>query len=71
MYREALAAFRQALADNRNDHQAAFAAGVACEVLGRYDDALRYYRQACSARNSRRYLAARDRMNRYGSRIRD
>ncbi|MCH7592307.1 MAG: tetratricopeptide repeat protein [Planctomycetes bacterium] len=71
MYREALGSFRRALADNRSDHQAAFAAGIASEALGRYDDALRYYREACAARNSRKYLAARDRMKRYGSRIRD
>ena len=71
MFIEALAGFRSALEDNRNDHQSAFAAGVASEALGRYDEALHYYREACTVRNSPKYLAARDRMKKYGSRIRN
>ncbi len=70
MFDEALWAFKSALADNGDDHEAAFGAGVACEASGRYEDALRYYRRACAMRNSRKYLEARDRMNAYGSRIR-
>ena len=70
MYEEALTHLRRAVAADRDDHRAAFAAGMASEASGKYDDALRYYRQACAGRNSRTYTEARNRMKRYGSRIR-
>lgn len=49
----ALAAFERALADNPDDDRSCFGAGVACENLGRLDDARRYYRDAVMACDDR------------------
>ena len=70
MYDEALSRFRDALAARPNDHRAAFGAGVACEASGRYDQALHYYRMACTGALSPTYREALDRMKTYGHRIR-
>ncbi|MEK7757929.1 MAG: tetratricopeptide repeat protein, partial [Planctomycetota bacterium] len=69
-FREAISAFKSAVADDSNDHRAAYGAGVACEATGQYDAALRYYKQACAGEDNRAYADARDRMKSYGTRIR-
>ncbi|RME37301.1 MAG: tetratricopeptide repeat protein [Planctomycetota bacterium] len=70
LYEEALSQFKLAIAENDRDHRALFGAGVACEVLGRYDEAYRYYRRACVEQEAPRYVEARDRMKLYAHRIR-
>ncbi|UCF34082.1 MAG: tetratricopeptide repeat protein [Phycisphaerales bacterium] len=70
MYDTALANFKNALAEDSDDHQAAFGAGLACEAMGRYDEALRYYKQACVGAADPQYAEARDRLTEYGSRVR-
>lgn len=69
-YLGAVTAFKQAMAESPNDHQAAYGAGVASEALGRYDVALKYYQQACAGQDNRVYSDARDRMKAYSHRIR-
>jgi len=63
MPEEALKHLRLALADDPNDHRAAFAAGVACEMSRRYQEALDYYRQACLLDNREEYLEAKRRVS--------
>lgn len=67
-YEEALSFFQVALSEKPNDHHAAYGAGVACEATGKYDEALRYYKQACALRNNLEYAGARDRVKVYGPR---
>lgn len=43
---DALHYFELALQESPEDHRALFAAGVACETLGRFEAAQRYYKQA-------------------------
>ncbi len=62
MIEEALGQFKMALAEDPNDHKAAFGAGVACEMSGKYADALRYYKQACVLENEEDYIEAKNRM---------
>ncbi len=69
-YLEALTAFKAALAENGNDHQSAYGAGVASEAMGRYDAALNYYKQACAGADNRVYAEARDRVKAFGHRAR-
>ncbi len=69
-YREAISAFQAAMADNPDDHRAAYGAGVACEATGQFEAGLKYYNKACAGENNRTYADARDRMKTYGSRIR-
>ena len=47
-YETALASFKQALAEDPDDHRSLFGAGVAAEKLKKYDEALKYYKQAQS-----------------------
>jgi len=54
----ALDAFRRAINANSQDHQALYGAGVACEKLGRYDDALRYFEKAVGLNGSSTYTDA-------------
>jgi len=68
MYDDALASFKAALAENSNDHQSAFGAGVAAEAAGQYQEALRFYQQACAGQDNPDYAEARDRMKEFGSR---
>lgn len=70
-YTDALSAFKAAIAENGNDHQAAYGAGVASEAMGRYDAALNYYKQACAGQDNRAYADARDRVKTFGSRARN
>lgn len=69
-YREAISAFQAAMAEDSNDHRAAYGAGVACEATGQFEAGLKYYNKACAGENNRTYTDARDRMKTYGSRIR-
>lgn len=61
-YERALAAFKAALAEDPNDHRAAFGAGAACEALRRHDEAQQYYRQAYSIVEDSYYRDSRDRL---------
>ncbi|HNQ21886.1 MAG TPA: hypothetical protein PKK06_02215 [Phycisphaerae bacterium] len=70
LWDEALASFRLALSENPNDHHAAYGAGLACEASGRFDEAMRYYRQACAGKDDPEYAQARDRVKAFGSRAR-
>ncbi len=70
MYDAALGMFKVALSASAGDDRAAFGAGVACEAMGRYDDALRYYKQACAESGRVEYRQALDRMKTYSHRIR-
>ena len=69
-YREAISAFQAAIAEDSNDHRAAYGAGVACEATGQFEAGLKYYNKACAGENNRTYADARDRMKTYGSRMR-
>lgn len=70
MYGTALGMFKAALAANPSDDRAAFGAGVTCEAMGRYDEALRFYKRACAERERGKYRLAMERMKAYGHRIR-
>lgn len=67
---EALVRFKAAWVDDPDDHRAAYGAGIAAEAGGRYDEALKFYKRACAARDNRLYSEARDRMKEYGHRVR-
>jgi|GEM_PF-1589026 len=69
-YEGAVYQFDKALVSNPDDHRAAYAAGIACEASGRYEDALDYYRQACIGADLQIYRDARDRMKAHADRIR-
>ena len=47
-YETAMANFKQAAAEDRDDHKSLFGAGVCCEKLEKYDEAIKYYKQARS-----------------------
>lgn len=70
MPEDAIQQFKMAIAQNPDDHRAVFAAGVACEKMGRYDDALNYYKKACILKNEEVYLQAKKRMSENIGRIR-
>jgi tetratricopeptide (TPR) repeat protein len=61
----ALQAFKAALAEDSQDDRAAFGAGVVCEKLGNYEEALKYYRNACVIEDELEYAEARDRVKRF------
>jgi len=68
-YETALASFKQALADQPDDDRAAFCAGVACEKMGQWDDALQYYNQALVSKDEPEYKDARDRVKKFKDRV--
>ena len=70
MPEEALGQFKMALAEDPEDDRAAYAAGITCEMLGRYKDALNYYKKACVLENEPEYMNARKRMSENIDRIR-
>ena len=70
MFEEALSQFRMALQEDPEDHRAAFAAGVCCEAMGNYDQALSYYKQAAMAKDRTAYVLAKKRMSENIERIR-
>lgn len=70
-FADAVSFFKSALAENANDHRAAFGAGVALEASGQYAEALQFYNRAVGLSNNRSYVEARDRMKAYSGRIRN
>jgi len=68
MFEEALANFKLAIAEDADDHEAAFGAGIACEATGRFDEALKYYKLACVGDDNPKYARCRDRVKTYGAR---
>ena len=70
MYEEALCEFKMALSEDPEDDRAAFAAGVCCEAMGDYDQALSFYRRAAMAKNRAEYAQAKKRMAENMDRIR-
>ena len=70
MFEEAMSQFKMALAENPEDHRAAFAAGVCSEALGNFDQALRYYKQASMGKNVAEYVVAKKRIAENKNRIR-
>ncbi len=70
MFEEAMSQFKMALAEDPDDDRAAFAAGVCCEAMGKFDEALRYYKMAAVAKNRLEYLEAKNRMAENKDRIR-
>jgi len=69
MNAEAHAQFRAAIAEDPDDDKAVFAAGVACELLGRHAEALDYYKRACVLKAEPQYLDAKNRLSADISRI--
>ncbi len=47
-YETALLSFENAIAEDNEEHESYFGAGVAAEKLGQLEKALRYYKQACA-----------------------
>lgn len=66
----ALDFFRSAIAQNPEDHRAAFGAGVASEAMGNFDRAMRFYKQSLTGSNDQYYREALDRVKTYGHRVR-
>ena len=63
MYAEALSSFKRALAEDPEDHRTLFAAGVACETLGDFEQALKYYKRACVVDDDEEYQDAKNRVS--------
>ena len=70
MFAEALDSFKQAIAEDPEDHRAYFGAGVACEALGETEEALQFYRRANAVKDKDEYQAAKERLDRDLPRIR-
>ena len=70
MYEEALAQFKASVAANAEDHRALFAAGVTCEKLGKYDEAMKYYKLAVMQKAEPQYAEAKNRLAANMERIR-
>ncbi len=69
-YTGALDAFKGALAEDPEDHRAAFAAGVTSELLKDSDAALGYYRKAVAIKGEPEYADAKNRLANDKDRIR-
>ncbi len=69
-YPEALSCLKAAIAEDPENHNALFAAGVACEAMGQYDEALSYYKKAVRQADKPQYLAAKKRLDANMARIR-
>ncbi len=67
---DAASLFKQALAENPNDHHAAFGAGIASEARGSFNDAVKYYKQACAGADNPEYQEALARAKAFGQRAR-
>ncbi len=67
-YDQAIASFEAAIRENGKDHRAAFGAGLAAEASGKFNEALRFYQQACAGADSSQYMEARDRVKAYAGR---
>jgi hypothetical protein len=70
-YAEALSSLKAAMAEDPEDHRACFAAGVACEAMGRYEDAMSYYKKAVVAADVPEYIEAKKRLDADMERIRE
>ncbi|MCP4247855.1 MAG: tetratricopeptide repeat protein, partial [bacterium] len=70
MVEEALSRFKMAVAEDPDDVRAVYALGVACEMTGRYKEALANYRQACVLAGDPEVIQAQQRMAEYADRIR-
>ncbi len=71
LYGEALEQLKIAMAEDPEDHKAMFAAGVACERMGDYEQALTYYKRALVEKVRDEYLDAKSRLERDLPRIRE
>ncbi len=74
-YETAMQHFQAALAEIPEDHRSVFCMGVAGELMGDWDAALKYYKQACGMRGvdeeeMAKYLAAKNRVTAHKDRIR-
>jgi len=69
-WKEALESFKLAMKENPNDHQAAYGAGIACEAMGNFNQAVSFFRHACAGANNPEYREARDRVKTFGHRAR-
>lgn len=67
---KALQSFKIALRENPKDHHAAYGAGVACEAMGKFNEAVSFYRHACAGADNPEYREARDRVKTFGHRAR-
>ena len=67
---EALTYLEAAIQEDPEDHRAKFAAGVACETLGAYEEALKYYKRACVDEGEVAYIKAKKRLDKDIERIR-
>lgn len=66
-YESSLTNFKQAIAENQDDHKSLFGAGVCCEKLNRLDEARKYYKLAQSLDTDEpKYKAAVERVNKMG-----
>ena len=63
MYEEALSKFKLAISEDSEDDRSLYAAGVTCEALGKYDEALGYYRRAFAADAKDKYGEAKKRLD--------
>ncbi|MFH0983546.1 MAG: tetratricopeptide repeat protein [Planctomycetota bacterium] len=70
MYAEALSEFKAALVAKPEDDRAAFAAGVCCEAMGNFEQALSYYKQAMVSKDREEYQDAKKRISENIERIR-
>ena len=71
----AMTFFKAAVAKDSEDHRSVFAMGVTCELMKKWDEALKYYRQAAgmgglSQEDQNMYLAAKTRVSEQKDRIR-
>jgi len=73
-FEQALGHFQAAYRDNPKEYETVFAMGVTCELMGRWEQALEYYRQAASMHGVDNeelatYLAAKKRLADHTGRI--
>lgn len=74
-YEAAMNHFKAAVAEESDDHESVFLMGVCCELAGKWDDALKYYRKAAGMKDLddeeiALYVSAKDRMASHKDRIR-
>ena len=66
----ALIHFESALERSPQDERAAFCAGAVCEAMGRYEDAVHYYRRSDKLNRDAGYGESIVRVERFGGRTR-
>lgn len=62
-YTGALTQFKMAIADNPDDDKSVFGAGVACEAMGDFDQALKFYKRAYGIKAEQSYRNAKKRLS--------